>query len=101
MKKQTQIINTATWESDQNKKLGGKGPYNGTYENLKYFVEGHTYMKRIVFSCNNGEIQLSNANIQDSISDLTWFCNEHGKWQINDNILLNDTINKLLVNRIL
>ncbi|XP_060818726.1 sushi, von Willebrand factor type A, EGF and pentraxin domain-containing protein 1-like isoform X1 [Bombus pascuorum] len=89
---------TATWKNDQNKKLGGKGPYNGTYENLEYFVEGHTYMKKIVFSCNNGEIQLSNANIQDSISDLTWFCNEHGKWQINDNILLNDTINKLLVN---
>ena len=59
--------------------MNGKEPYYGTYKNLEYFIEGHTYMKKIVLSCNDGEIQLSNVNIQNSVPNLTWFCDEYGK----------------------
>ena len=87
---------TVIWKN-QNKKLNGKEPYYGTYKNLEYFIEGHTYMKKIVLSCNDGEIQLSNVNIQNSVPNLTWFCDEYGKWKIIDTEL-NDTITKLLFN---
>ncbi|KOX71267.1 Sushi, von Willebrand factor type A, EGF and pentraxin domain-containing protein 1, partial [Melipona quadrifasciata] len=88
---------TTIWKNDQNKKLNGKESHNGTYKNIEYFIEGHTYMKKVVLSCNDGEIQLSNANIQNSVPNLTWFCDEYGNWKIIDTHL-NDTIIKLLLN---
>ncbi|XP_031369830.1 sushi, von Willebrand factor type A, EGF and pentraxin domain-containing protein 1-like isoform X3 [Apis dorsata] len=85
--------NHTIWKNGKNKKL-----YNDTHENFEIFVEGYTYMKKIVLSCNNnGKIKFNNKNIHNSISNLTWICNEHAKWQIIDTEL-NDTIIKILFN---
>lgn len=85
--------NHTIWKNGRNKKL-----YNDTHENFEVFVEGDTYMKKIVLSCNNnGKIKFNNKNIHNSISNLTWICNEHAKWQIIDTEL-NDTIIKILFN---
>lgn len=90
--------NSTMWKDDENKKLNSKIPFNGTYKNLKYFVEGYTYMEKIILKCNNtGEIKLNSTNNHNSTSDLTWFCNEHGKWEI-VNTRLNNTIVDLLFN---
>ncbi|XP_017761718.1 PREDICTED: sushi, von Willebrand factor type A, EGF and pentraxin domain-containing protein 1-like [Eufriesea mexicana] len=90
--------NSTMWKDDQNKKLDSKIPFNGTYKNLEYFVEGYTYMGKIILKCiSTGEIKLNNTGNHNSTSDLTWFCNEHGKWEIVDT-QLNNTIVDLLFN---
>ncbi|XP_076749113.1 sushi, von Willebrand factor type A, EGF and pentraxin domain-containing protein 1 [Xylocopa sonorina] len=74
---------------------------SGYHENLKYFVEGSSYMKKIVLSCkNNMEIKLNSKNNYDSVSNLTWFCNEHGKWKIIDTQLNDESIQSLVNDRI-
>ncbi|CAK9810357.1 Sushi, von Willebrand factor type A, EGF and pentraxin domain-containing protein 1, partial [Anthophora quadrimaculata] len=89
---------TTIWKNDKNEELDGKEQYNGFYKNIQYFVEGHTYKKKIVLSCkNNDEFKLNNEIIHKSISNLTWSCNKHGQWEITD-LQLNNTVIKGLFN---
>ncbi|XP_076634348.1 sushi, von Willebrand factor type A, EGF and pentraxin domain-containing protein 1 [Colletes latitarsis] len=67
-------------------------PINDSYRNVQYFVEGYTYMKKIVLACkNNVGIKLNDGDIDESVSNLTWSCNKNGKWNI-DHLKLNNTI---------
>ncbi|XP_026669674.1 sushi, von Willebrand factor type A, EGF and pentraxin domain-containing protein 1-like [Ceratina calcarata] len=83
---------------NQNKKLNDVESYGGFYKNLRYFVQGYTYMKNIVLICkDNNKMKLSNEDL--TFSNLTWICNEHGQWQIVDTPL-NDINESVLNNEI-
>lgn len=83
---------TNTWDNNQNKELGDRKAYNGFYGSLEYFVEGYTYTKKIVLTCKNaGEIKLTSGNTDGHVSNLTWSCNENGKWEIL-HLKMNDTV---------
>nr|XP_031840166.1 sushi, von Willebrand factor type A, EGF and pentraxin domain-containing protein 1-like isoform X1 [Nomia melanderi] len=74
--------NLDIWGNDTNESNNLKY-YNGSYKNLRYFVEGHTYKEKVVVSCkNNDTIEITDENVGIRVSNLTWFCNENGKWDI-------------------
>lgn len=76
---------------NQSQEENGKKRYD-FYRNFKYYVEGYTYRKNIVLTCkNNVEIKLAYKNVDEYVSNLTWSCNENGKWEMN-NLKLNDTV---------
>nr|XP_034194420.1 sushi, von Willebrand factor type A, EGF and pentraxin domain-containing protein 1-like [Osmia lignaria] len=83
--------------NDQNMKWTDRDYYSGSYGNIEFFVEGDTYMKRIILSCrNNIEIKLND----ESVSNLTWSCNEYGEWTIINSMLNTTTIENLLKNKL-
>ncbi|XP_053975953.1 sushi, von Willebrand factor type A, EGF and pentraxin domain-containing protein 1-like [Hylaeus volcanicus] len=87
--------------NNQSKKRDNEKHYNESYRNLKYFVEGYTYMKKIILTCkNNVRIKVANGNINEYISNLTWFCNEDGKWELKYLKLNESIIENLLDNKI-
>ncbi|XP_076231899.1 sushi, von Willebrand factor type A, EGF and pentraxin domain-containing protein 1 isoform X3 [Calliopsis andreniformis] len=82
---------TNVWRINENKGISEENSYNSSYRNLIYFLEGYTYMKRIIVTCkNNVEIKFTDGNTNKHVSNLTWFCNENGKWEIS-HLKLNDT----------
>lgn len=86
------------WKNDQSKEISGKSFYNASFRNLEYLVEGNTYMKKIIVTCkNNVEIKVTIGNTDKYISNITWFCNADGKWEI-VSLKLNDNIIEDLLN---
>ncbi|XP_076388011.1 sushi, von Willebrand factor type A, EGF and pentraxin domain-containing protein 1 isoform X1 [Megachile rotundata] len=91
---------TDSTRNNQNIKWNNRDYFSGSYENIEYFVEGYTYMKRIILSCkNNIEVKLNNEDIDEPVFNLTWFCNEHGKWEITSLKLNTTTIEDLFNNK--
>lgn len=80
-----------------NQSIKNRDYYSESYGNIEFFVEGYTYMKRIILSCgNNVEIKLND----ESVSNLTWSCNEYGEWTIINSMLNTTTIEDLLKNKL-
>ncbi|KZC10086.1 Sushi, von Willebrand factor type A, EGF and pentraxin domain-containing protein 1 [Dufourea novaeangliae] len=74
--------------------------YNGSYKNLEYSVENYNYTKKIVLACkNNNAITFIHENISIHVPDLTWSCNENGKWEINHLQLNSGIIENIFDNR--
>ncbi|KAL0114992.1 hypothetical protein PUN28_010511 [Cardiocondyla obscurior] len=52
------------------------------YKDFKIFVEGSRYKQRIILTCRNGAQMNLHLLINETISNVTWTCNEVAKWEI-------------------
>lgn len=69
------------------------------YENFEIFVEGSGYRRRIVLTCRNGvQMNLAGLIANETISNITWTCNEIAKWEVSNLSLEEPMLEQVLNN---
>ncbi|KAG7203366.1 hypothetical protein KM043_013441 [Ampulex compressa] len=78
--------NTGPLSSSKYNKWNMLKDYQGSFGNAEYLIEGSTYKKKIIFKCaNDTRIKLNEA-MTKPLTNITWYCNESGDWEILDSI---------------
>lgn len=68
------------------------------YKQFEIFAEGEAYGQHIILTCRNGtQMNLDKLVINETISNITWMCNETGKWIVS-NLSLNESVLEQLLN---
>ncbi|EFN68310.1 Sushi, von Willebrand factor type A, EGF and pentraxin domain-containing protein 1 [Camponotus floridanus] len=69
-----------------------------TYKQFEIVAEGKAYGQHIILTCRNGtQMNLDKLIINETISNITWMCNEIGKWIVS-NLSLNESVLEQLLN---
>lgn len=81
-----------------NEKWHGAENVTSAYKQFKIFAEGKAYGQRIILTCRNDtQMNLDKLVINETISNITWMCNEIGKWIVSD-LSLNESVLEQLLN---
>ncbi|XP_011871381.1 PREDICTED: sushi, von Willebrand factor type A, EGF and pentraxin domain-containing protein 1-like [Vollenhovia emeryi] len=73
------------------------GNVTRAYEDFEIFVEGDSYERRIVLTCRNGaQMNLHRLTVNETISNVTWTCNEIAKWDVLNLSLTEPALEQLL-----
>ncbi|XP_071636943.1 sushi, von Willebrand factor type A, EGF and pentraxin domain-containing protein 1 [Temnothorax longispinosus] len=68
------------------------------YKDFEILVEGSSYGRRIVLTCRNGvQMNLHRLIANETISNITWACNEIAEWEVS-NLSLKESILEQLLN---
>lgn len=69
------------------------------YEDFEIFVGGSGYRRRIVLTCRNGvQMNLHRSIANETISNITWTCNEIARWEVSNLSFEEPVLEQLLNN---
>lgn len=80
-----------------NEKWHNADNVTGAYKQFDVFVEGRSYGQRIILACRNDTLMnLDKLISNETVSNITWTCNEIGRWTVSDLLLKEAELEQLL-----